>query len=44
MVVDPWGLVVARASEGEGFALAELDLDYLAKVRASLPALKHRRL
>ena len=44
MVVDPWGLVTARASEGEGLAMAELDLDYLAKVRRSLPALQHRRL
>jgi predicted amidohydrolase len=44
MVVDPWGLVVACASEGEGFALAELDLEYLAKVRRTLPALQHRRL
>jgi predicted amidohydrolase len=44
MVVDPWGLVVARASEGEGVALAELDLEYLARVRQGLPALKHRRL
>jgi deaminated glutathione amidase len=44
MVVDPWGLVVARSSEGEGMALAEFDAEYLAKVRASLPALKHRRL
>ncbi|MGV3622048.1 MAG: carbon-nitrogen hydrolase family protein, partial [Archangium sp.] len=44
MVVDPWGLVVARASEGEGFAMAELDLEYLAKVRKGLPSLSHRRL
>jgi predicted amidohydrolase len=44
MVVDPWGLVVARASEGEGFAMAELDAAYLAKVRKTLPALQHRRL
>lgn len=44
MVVDPWGLVVARASEGEGLAMAELDLQYLAKVRRMLPALQHRRL
>jgi predicted amidohydrolase len=44
MVVDPWGLVTARASEGEGLAMAELDLDYLAKVRRGLPALQHRRL
>ena len=44
MVVDPWGLVVARASEGEGLAMGELDLEYLAKVRRTLPALQHRRL
>jgi deaminated glutathione amidase len=44
MVVDPWGLVTARASEGEGLAIAELDLEYLAKVRRTLPALQHRRL
>ena len=44
MVVDPWGLVVARASEGEGFAMAEFNAAYLAKVRKGLPALSHRRL
>ena len=44
MVIDPWGLVTARASEGEGLAMAELDLAYLAKVRRTLPALQHRRL
>lgn len=44
MIVDPWGLVIARASEGEGLAMAELDLEYLAKVRRTLPALQHRRL
>jgi deaminated glutathione amidase len=44
MVIDPWGLVIARASEGVGFAMAELDAAYLAKVRKSLPALQHRRL
>lgn len=44
MIVDPWGLVVARASEGEGLAMAELDDALLAKVRRNLPALQHRRL
>ena len=44
MVVDPWGLVTARASDGEGLAVAELDLALLTRVRKSLPALAHRRL
>jgi len=44
MVVDPWGLVVARASDGEGLALADVDAELLARVRRNLPALRHRRL
>ncbi len=44
LIVDPWGLVVARASDGEGLALAELDPELLARVRRNLPALRHRRL
>jgi len=44
MVVDPWGLVTARCSEGEGVAVAELDLELLERVRKRLPALTHRRL
>ncbi len=44
MVVDPWGLVIARASEGEGYALAELNVEYQGSVRRTLPALNHRRL
>jgi predicted amidohydrolase len=44
MVVDPWGLVVACASEGEGLAVAEMETGLLERVRARLPALQHRRL
>jgi deaminated glutathione amidase len=43
MIVDPWGKVLARAADGAGLVLAEIDMDYLAKVRAELPALAHRR-
>lgn len=44
MIVDPWGKVLAELPDGPGMITAEVDLDYLAKVRAELPALAHRRL
>jgi predicted amidohydrolase len=44
MVVDPWGLVIARASEGEGVAVAPVDPELLERVRRDLPCLSHRRL
>jgi len=43
MIVDPWGLVLAQATDGEGIALAELDRARLEHVRTTLPALRHRR-
>ncbi|HMY19293.1 MAG TPA: carbon-nitrogen hydrolase family protein [Polyangium sp.] len=43
-IIDPWGEVIAQASEGEGIALATLDPAYLKHVRASLPSLEHRRI
>jgi deaminated glutathione amidase len=44
MIVDPWGEVLARIDKGEGSIMAELDPARIAEVRASLPALHHRRL
>jgi hypothetical protein len=35
---------LAERSDGAGIISAEIDLDYLARIRAELPALKHRRL
>lgn len=43
-IIDPWGEVIAQASEGEGVITATLDPAYLARVRQNLPALLHRRL
>lgn len=43
MVVDPWGTVVAQASDGEGIVTAELDLDRVAAARRQLPVLANRR-
>ena len=43
LIIDPWGEVVAQASEGEGFAVARLDFEYQDRVRTSLPSLLHRK-
>ena len=44
LVVDPWGAVIAEASDQVGVVTATLDLSYLERVRAALPCLTHRRL
>ncbi len=44
MVVDPWGVVLARCPDGEGVCVAPFRRDRLERVRAELPALRHRRL
>lgn len=44
MIVDPWGTVLAVAPDGEGFAMATLDFERLAKIRRELPSLANRRL
>lgn len=44
MIVDPWGHVVARASDGPGIALADVDLERVEAVRRAIPVGDHRRL
>ncbi len=44
MLIDPWGDVLARIDKGTGVVLGELDPRRLTEVRASLPALRHRRI
>jgi predicted amidohydrolase len=44
LIVDPWGTPTARASNQDTVVLAEIDLDYLARVRRELPCLAHRTL
>jgi deaminated glutathione amidase len=43
MIVDPWGVVLAQASDREGHVVAELDLRRQTEIRAQLPVLDHRR-
>ena len=44
MLVDPWGRVLALHETGEGIVSGEIDFQQLSGVRASLPALQHRKL
>ncbi len=43
LVVDPWGTVIARSKDQPGVTLAEIDLDFLDKIRGQIPSLKNRR-
>jgi deaminated glutathione amidase len=43
VVIDPWGQVIGSASDGPGLALAEIDLDRVARVRRQIPVADHRR-
>ncbi len=38
LIIDPWGRVLADAGEGVGIAVADIDLDEVAKARAQIPA------
>jgi predicted amidohydrolase len=43
MIVDPWGVVLARVEDGAGVCVADLDLGRLDEVRGRIPSLDHRR-
>jgi predicted amidohydrolase len=44
MIVDPWGVVLARCPDVEGVCVARFDRARLERCRLELPALKHRKL
>ena len=43
IVTNPWGEVIAEASEKEELIICEIDLDEIKKVREELPILKNKR-
>lgn len=43
LIIDPWGQVIARASNRPGIILAEIDLDYVKQVREETFTLANRR-
>lgn len=43
MIVDPWGRVLDQIADGEGHAIADLDVAELESVRERIPALANRQ-
>lgn len=43
IIGSPWGDVIGKMDENEGYLIQEIDLDRVAAVRNELPLLKHRR-
>jgi deaminated glutathione amidase len=43
LAVDPWGTFLADAPNQEGVVVADLDFDYLNKIRTQVPSLANRR-
>ncbi len=43
MIIDPWGKVLARLAQAPGICTGKIDLQHLARVRSTFPALRHRR-
>jgi len=44
LIADPWGHIVAKASDGLGWATATIDKTFMARIRADMPVLEHRKL
>jgi predicted amidohydrolase len=42
LVADPWGHIVAKASDGAGVVSAHVDLGLLERVRAQIPVAQHK--
>lgn len=43
VIIDPWGTVIVQAPDTEGIVVADLDFEYLNKLRQQLPSLANRR-
>jgi deaminated glutathione amidase len=43
MIVDPWGVVLANAGDGERHIVADIDFDAQDRIREQIPSLANRR-
>lgn len=44
MIIDPWGEILAQVDEGEGVAVAEVNLEHLHDIRTRMPVASQTRL
>jgi len=44
LIIDPWGRILAEATDGNGHVAADIDPDLPARLRSEFPALSNRRL
>lgn len=44
MIIDPWGKILAEHPLGDAVVAADIDLEYLHKLRRQMPVASHRRL
>ncbi|MEC5423280.1 carbon-nitrogen hydrolase family protein [Virgibacillus sp. C22-A2] len=43
LIIDPWGTVIAKAHEGEGITMQDIDLSFVEQVRNNIPTFSHRK-
>lgn len=43
LAIDPWGVVIAQASDGDGLLPVQVDLEHLRRIRQRMPVLRQRR-
>lgn len=44
MIIDPWGKVLDEIDQGEGLAIAEIDLEFVESVRKRMPIFQQRKI
>ncbi len=42
MIIDPWGNIISQLETGNGFVIAEIDIDHLTALRQTFPSIDHR--
>lgn len=42
MIVDPWGHIIAQASEMASIITGRIDVSYMSKIRSSMPIIDHQ--